>query len=255
MKGTLFKAPLELNLHIEGENWRQNQKIRGSLKIKNHGQESLSLGKIGVHLCWGHAKKIKSKSDTSFDFENSTLFDGQSILAPQEEKELLWEFELQESCAITDKSGSYYLLYGEKEKIWESGLLHLQIDPRAIFDSFLEIFVNFFRFKVKGKKNKKGFVEVKLLPPNAKEFLSMDNLHCQMRIKDDIFEINYLFNVRKMAYAIEGVKLEKKQLEFHERLGPKEYYLFKDSPNQDVMKSKIEKTLNEVKSKINFLTP
>jgi len=255
MKGTLFKAPLELNLHIEGETWRQNQKIRGSLKIKNHGQESLSLETMGVHLCWGHAKKIKTKSDTSFDFESSTLFSKQSTLAPQEEQELLWEFELQEDCAISDKSGSYYLLYGEKEKIWESGLFQLQIDPRAIFDSFLEIFVNFFRFKIKDKKNKKGFVEVKLVPPNAKEFLSMDNLLCQMRIKDDIFEINYLFNVKKVAYAIEGMKLEKNKIEFQDRLNPKEYYLFKDTPNQDVMKSKIENTLGEVKSKINFFTP
>ena len=59
------------------------------------------------------------------------------------------------------------------------------LNQDQILDSFLEIFVNFYRFKVKEKKEKNGFIEVKLLPPNAKEFLSMDNLLCQMRIKRD----------------------------------------------------------------------
>ena len=122
-----------------------------------------------------------------------------SARGPQEEKELSWDFKLPENCSITDKTGSYYVLYGDNKNVWDCGHLQLLINPKAILDSFLEILVNFYRFKIKDKKNKKGFVEAKLLPPNAKEFMSMDNLHCQMRMKEDIFEIKYLFNVKKMA--------------------------------------------------------
>ena len=55
-----------------------------------------------------------------------------------------------------------------------------------------------------------------------------------------------------MAYGSEGVKLEKRKIEIKEQLGPKEYYLFQDAPNQEVLKSKIESVLDQVKSKINF---
>ena len=252
MKGTNFKAPLELNLNVEGESWRQNQEVRGTLRVKNHGKDSIPLSQIGVHLCWGHAKKIKSKDEASFDLHFSKLFDEGLSLGPQEEKELSWDFKLPENCSITDKTGSYYVLYGENKNVWDCGHLQLLINPKAILDSFLEILVNFYRFKIKDKKNKKGFVEAKLLPPNAKEFMSMDNLHCQMRMKEDIFEIKYLFNVKKMAYDSGAMKLEKKKIEFGENLGPKEYYLYNEAPNQEVMKSKIEKTLEQVKTKINF---
>ena len=114
-----------------------------------------------------------------------------------EEKELEWSFQLEEDCPISDKTGSYYILYGKKDEVWNSGQLQILVEPRPILDSFLEIFVNFYRFKVKEKKNKNGFIEVKLLPPNAKEFLSMDNLLCQMRIRETLLEIKYIFNVKK----------------------------------------------------------
>ena len=252
MRGTNFQAPLELKIEIEGEKWRQKDGLKGTLFLKNHGQDPLSLDPYGVHLSWGHTKKIKTKDEKSFENKESSLFEAGTKLLPGEERELHWSFQLDEDCPISDKTGSYYILYGKKDEAWSNGQLQILVEPKPILDSFLEIFVNFHRFKVKEKKNKKGFIEAKLIPPKAKEYLSMDNLLCQMRVKDGLFELNYLFNVRKMAYRGEGVKLEKGKIEIKEKLTSKEYYLFKDSPNQEVLRSKIEAVLEQVKSKINF---
>ncbi len=252
MRGTNFQAPLELKIEIDGEKWRQKDGLKGTLCLKNHGKEPLPLDSYGVHLSWGHSKKIKVKDEKSFENKMSTLFGPGLTLSPGEEKELEWSFQLEEDCPISDKTGSYYILYGKKDEVWNNGQLQILVEPRPILDSFLEIFVNFYRFKVKEKKNKNGFIEVKLLPPNAKEFLSMDNLLCQMRIRETLLEIKYIFNVKKMAYGSEGVKLEKRKIEIKEKLNPKEYYLFKEAPNQEVLRSKIEAVLDQVKSKINF---
>ena len=57
-----------------------------------------------------------------------------------------------------------------------------------------------------------------------------------------------------MAYGSEGVKLEKRKIEINEKLSPKEYYLFKEAPNQEVLRSKIETVLDQVKVKLIFKT-
>ena len=203
MRGTNFQAPLELKIEIEGEKWRQKDGLKGTLFLKNHGQETLSLDSYGVHLSWGHSKKIKTKDEKSFENKESTLFEPGLKLPPGQEKELNWSFQLDEDCPISDKTGSYYILYGKKDEVWNNGLLQILVEPKPILDSFLEIFVNFHRFKVKEKKNK-GLHRSQINPPNAKEFLSMDNLLCQMRIKEDLLELNYLFNVRKTPMAEKG---------------------------------------------------
>ena len=46
-------------IEIDGEKWRQKDGLKGTLCLKNHGKDPLCLDPYGVHLSWGHAKKIK----------------------------------------------------------------------------------------------------------------------------------------------------------------------------------------------------
>jgi len=48
MKGTFFQKPLELELNIEGESWKQGDSVYGNLVVKNHGPDSFSLKDYGV---------------------------------------------------------------------------------------------------------------------------------------------------------------------------------------------------------------
>ena len=50
MKGTFFQKPLELNLLVEGETWRQGDPITGSLTIKNHGSTEFALSELRMQV-------------------------------------------------------------------------------------------------------------------------------------------------------------------------------------------------------------
>ena len=70
MRGTNFQAPLELKIEIEGEKWRQKDGLKGTLFLKNHGQETLSLDSYGVHSPGVIQKKSKQKTKNLLKIKN-----------------------------------------------------------------------------------------------------------------------------------------------------------------------------------------
>ena len=129
MKGTFFQKPLEWNIETPDESWQQGSKVRGILKVKNHGNETFSLNSAGVGLAHADIKKVHAKTDgvlkpaPRMDFENTQLNAGET-------KELSFELELPANCPVSDKKATYFLTYGKEAM---ENHLQLNIQPRALF--------------------------------------------------------------------------------------------------------------------------
>lgn len=251
MKGTYFQKPLEFNLFIEGESWGQGDLIKGQLKVKNHSPEDIDLSSFGVQLAWGEDKKLKDKSKDSFSILSEKSFD-KEVLKKEAEESLEWEFKLGEDSPITEKKASLYLLYGNEEGVWQGGQLHLKIVPHKMITDFFNVFETFFRFKVKDFKNKKGFIDAKMIPPNNKDFISVKSLNCQIKTVDKNLDLKFIFKLKKLNYAQNEMTLKDETKTIEKSLGPKEYLMYGKDMDQDKIQKLLQSVLDEVKSTNKF---
>jgi sporulation-control protein spo0M len=249
MRGTLFKDSAEYNIDIKGESWTQGETISGEMKVINQGAQDLNLDNIGIRLSWEELKKVKNQDPKAFkDGSLKKSEEERTIIEPNQEAVIPFEFKLEEDCPITDKKGSYYMVYGPQAEGSEPGILQLKVTPRPILNQFLEIFENFFRFKVKEKKSKKGFIEVKMVPPGSKDYMTIVGLNLLMKIEETNLILKYQFNLKNLDYSGEGVALKKKKQVIEQSLKQKEYLFFGDAPNQDGIIQSIQNALDKVKS-------
>lgn len=214
MKGTIFLKPLEYNIIADGERWRQGDKIKGTLKIKNHGNDSIELPSLKISLAVGNFKKIKSKDKKAWDSLSEISLSEKFSIAPNAEAEFSWNFQLPEDCQITDKNGSLYLTFidrfANKEDSWPTGQLELVVDPKIEMEQFLEIIQNFLRFKVVQTKFSKGMVEIKLNPPTSREMSHVESLVLRMKEMDKTLELEYIFNMHVFETVSGNIMTQKK---------------------------------------------
>jgi hypothetical protein len=251
MKGTIFSKPLEYNIDIAGEKWSQGDKVKGTMKIKNHGADNVTLSALQVVLASGNYKKIKAKDKKGWEsLAEVTL--GESIaLNPNEEKEFPWEFKLAENSRITDKDGSLYVTFSDtKNAEWPVGMLELAVHPKQIILQFLEIFENFIRFKVAQTKYAKGMVEVKMNPPKSRELSNVEGLVLRIQEVEKTLKLEYNFTVSVLDMAGGAMTAEKKTKQFEQSFTSKQYLIYGDSINQDFLIESIQSILKEVKTKL-----
>lgn len=252
MKGTLFQKPLELTLNIDGETWKQGEEIIGTLTVKNHGNDNVDLSMTGVTLAIGDGKKIKAKHEKAFVIQDQALFGEDIQLASNEQKVLDCSFKLSKDSAITQKADGPYIVFGDSSNLLEGELLQLQVMPIASITNFLEVFGNFFRFKTKTLKNKKGYIEAKMEAPGSKEYGAIEQLMLLMKMDGENLELKYTFKVQKLAYQTAGVEAKSEKVELNQTLTPRQYKIYGDAPNQDGMMKAIEEILREVKRSTTF---
>lgn len=249
MKGTIFLKPLEFNIEALGERWRQGDKIKGSLKVKNHSAEKIELPKLVVALSEGNYKKIKAKDNKAWkNLSEENLASTVSLNGP-DEKDYTFEFVLAQDCPITDKNGSLYLSFFDKEDTWPAGHIELVIEPKQVITQILEIFENFLRFKVAQIKSAKGVVEVKLTPPSSRELSTIDSLILCISEIDKNLTMNYLFNMRVLDMTGGSMQTQKKTKEIDQKYNSKQYLIYGESLNQDFILESINSVINEVKPK------
>jgi len=249
MKGTFFQQPLEFSLDIQGESWMQGQIVKGNLIIRNHGSEEVDLSNYGVTFAHTDAKKLKAKNEKAFSNSEQFPFPSGTKLSPSSEQSLEWEFKLSSDCPITEKSSSPFIYCGNQDELFEGGHLELQVEPIEILSKYIEIFENFFRFKRKTLKNKKGFIDIAYTCPGGKDMGQIDKLNQQLRISDGKLEINWLFKLNKLGYDEGRVVEEKVEKKFEQILEPKQYTIYGDSPNQDGIIASINEILDQAKKK------
>lgn len=240
MKGTFFAKPLEYNLNIDGESWTQGSSIVGTLSVTSHG-EVTDLSRVGVHLCYCTSKKLKAKDPSGI-----TLIE--SFLLTQDCNDLAFEFKLDEACAISESSGGHYILCGDLNRPFDGGMLELSVGPAKTISSFVEVFEQFFRFKLKKYKSKKGFIEAGVTPPSSSDWSRIQKMVLQLRIVEKSLEVKFLFSLKNATFQSATDKTSDEKLEIIKVLTEREYSLY-GSTNQDGIRKVIEEVLEQVKLK------
>jgi len=251
MKGTTFLKPLEFNLEAAGEKWRQGDKVKGTLTVKNHGADIVEMPVLKIVLCEGIYKKIKTKDAKAWKTLTETKFEEPFNLKGHEEKTFSFEFTLPENSLITDKNGSLYLAFFDKTGKDEqpAGHIELVIEPKMVISQILDSIQSFLRFKVVQIKFTKGMIEVKLTPPSSsRELSTIDNLILNISEIEKTLKMNYEFNMRVLDMAGGAMSAQKKTRSFEQSFTSKQYLQY-DSLNQEFILQSINSILNEVKPK------
>ncbi len=251
MKGTFLNNQIEYKILLNGEQWLQGQTITGSLKISNHSSNDFQLCEVGHFLCLGSPKKIKTKDKAAFSVLEKSIFPEQTVKAKQSAS-LPISYELPDDAHLSDKTKSLYLCSGKEESFYETGYLPLNIGPLQIISGFLDIFSNFYKFKIKTIKSKKDYVEAVMVIPSSKEFASVEKLKILSRVKDKNLELNYVFNLKKIDFNASTNTLKNEIKEIPILMEPKQYQFYGESLNQEEILKSIEGVLEQVKVKSFF---
>lgn len=246
MKGTFFAKPLEFKIEISGESWKQGELIRGKLCVTNHGDTPAALSNLGAVLAFGDSKKIKSKDQKSFKCIDKIIFE-ENDLPINESATLRWQFKLDENAPISETKGSLYIICGDSERPFDVGQLQLNIIPCENLTNLIEVFKLFFKFKVKAIKNKKGSLEVKMLPPGSKDMGIIEQLLLSMNMSNNGIELRYKFIVKKIDYADSVMNVKSENIEIEQTLTPTQFKIYGDAPNQDGMREAISQTLDQIR--------
>jgi hypothetical protein len=249
MKGIIFLKPLEYNVEAIGERWRQGDKIKGTLTLKNHSADKIELSFLKIKLAEGNYKKIKAKDAKAWSTLNESLLCDAVTVGPSADQNYSFEFVIPETSPITDKNGSLYLAFYDKDDTQPAGHIELVIEPKQTIQYVLQVFENFARFKVKEIKNGKKSVEVKLMPPASRETSNIDSLILSLAESDKTLSLNYQFNLRGIDLSSGTMQTQKITKEIEQKFTSKQYMMY-DSPNQDFILSSIQTVLDEVKLKL-----
>jgi uncharacterized protein YbcI len=241
MKGTFFKKPLEFNIDINGETWAQGDTISGKFSITEHTKIDFDRTILGCHLCYCTNKKFKSKDPKAI-----TVLESQHLLPNQ--NELNFTFNLEANCKISDTTGSLYIIYGDISNPFDSGFLELNVTPIKPILYFTQIFEQFYRFKLKAFKNKKGYIEASVAAPDSKEWAGVKKMSIQMHIKDDELIVQFNVNLTKLDFTNSLNKTKDEKKEITKTLTKKQYDLY-GIANQDGIKKVIDEVLSEIKIK------
>lgn len=250
MKGTFFKKPLELKIQVEGEKWQQGQTVSGVLEVKNHGSDPVVLSGLRVDLAVGNIKKVHAKAADVFDVLHTVVLGDGATLKAGESATYPWSFATDINCPVTDTSNSLFILYGSGE--FPDGMGHLQVamHPTQLIEEFLDTFKVQFRFVKKTQRSSKGWVNVKLAPPDSRAFSKLEYVTVSFRLKDKNLEVSYEFHMKKVKAAPMTPAPEKEKLTHDQQLTPQEYLMPSGRPNFDRMESAIRESLDLVESKV-----
>ncbi len=247
MKGTFFRRPLEYHLYADGEEWEQGSTVAGHLLVRNSGSESIHLETLQIALTYGILKLIKAKEPDAWELLQTLSVAEDVTLAPQEEQKYSWALNLSSDCPISDKSGSLFLRYGDTN-VMEQGKIDIRVQLSTFIRSFLQTFETQFRFVKKLAKFNKGFTEVKMVPPDSKQYPTLDYVTCLIRMDGENLEIIYKFKMKKFGKdeGMERVKVVNKRLECHQIFTP-EQYSAGGFPNRDCFRQAIQQAIDEAR--------
>jgi len=243
MKGTFFNKQIEWNIETTGESWFQGDTLKGVLKVKNHGLESVDFTDSGVSLSLGEIKKVQARAENALKIEqtkkleNSNLNSGATIEVP-------FSFQIDPNAAVTDKKLSYYLSFGRN---FNESQLQVKISPKPLFTKIVGLLDTFYRFKLKEFKTAKKGVEFKFIPPTSREMANIESLLLTFSMEGSDLSMIFNFQVKKLDTSSVTTKLNKESLFIKKELTPKEYSLGPDMINQDHILNCLEKVLSEVK--------
>ncbi len=248
MKGTIFNKPLEWNIETSGESWQQGDTLKGTLRVKNHGQETVDLTGSGTCLAYAEIKKVHAREANALKIESELAFEKTS-LEPNAEALLDFSFAINDNAPVTDKKSSYYLGFG---KAFNEGQLQVKLEPKALYTKVIGLMDTFQRFKVKEIKATKKGVEFKLIPPTSRDLANIDGVLLTFSMNADNLKMLFDFQVKRLDTTSITTKVNKDSVIIEKNLAPKEYSLGGGYINQDKLLKTFEEALAEVKLKSVF---
>lgn len=252
MRSAFFQQPLQYKIEIDGENWYQGEEIKGKLIIRNMSSETVVVNASQVILAYGLKKSIKEGSESPWEVLEKIVLTKNISLPAGDEQSYEWNFQLATDCPITDKQGGLYLLFGGEDTLSEGGRIDLPVSLHPILQNFLQTFSTQFFFLEKYQKRKSEWTEVKLVPPESKEYPNLDFVRCLLRISQEQLEAHYLFKMSGLGRSGEKMTVTKKNRELKQKILPENYLQPGGFPNRACFRENINEALNIARPEVIF---
>tara|TARA_B100000700_G_C14979336_1_gene825540 strand:+ start:414 stop:1172 length:759 start_codon:yes stop_codon:yes gene_type:complete len=252
MRSTFFEKNIQYQIEIDGEIWSQGQNISGELRLRNMSTSVVSLKSINLTIAHGVKKLMKEKNELGWEIHENLILKKNISLSNEKEESFKWSLNLKTDCPITDKNGGLFLLFGDENVLSKGGRIDLKIKLHPLLQNFLQTFTTQFRFLEKYQKRKDDWTEVKLLPPESKEFPNLDSVICRIRIKKEKIEVNYSFKMKGIRRSGQQMKITKKNREFIQTIEKQHYLLPGGFPNRICFRENIDLALNTARPEVIF---
>jgi len=252
MKSTFFEKNIEYQLEVNGENWNQGEIISGQLHIINRDQKALQIESVDIILAHGLKKNLKEKSKLAWEIQEKLTLTKDLLLPTNQSETFKWSFKLNTNCPITDKMGGLYLLFGGREVLSLGGRLDLNIKLHPLLQNFLQTFTTQFRFLEKFQKRKNDWTEIKLIPPESREFPNLDYVSCLLRIHKEKLEVNYLFKIKGLGRSGNQMKITKKNRDIFQTIEKENYLQAGGFPNRTCFRENIDQALKIARPEVIF---
>lgn len=248
MKSSLIEKNIDLSLDITGESWVQGQTIKGELKLSNKTLEVQKLNFQKLLIAYVEIKKFKALDENSYQIIK-TIDLGDITLKAKESLSLPWSYILDENAYITDKKRSLYILWGDLSKKIPASML-LNILPHPSIQKILELWEIFFRFTKKEVLSLKDqSLEIKLAPPSAREYATLENLKLQLKRKQGDLSLLTTASIQSIAADTTGMRLAKSERTHEAAWKEKNYQLMPGHLNLEFVQNNINSILSALMNK------
>ena len=252
MRSVYIQQPLEYQIDVEGESWNQGEVVKGQIRIRNMSSKTVAVKTSQIILAHGLKKAFKEGTMVPWEVLGKQVAAQDIALQAGSELTFGWNFNLSTDCPITDKQGGLYLLFGGDEALTEGGRLNLQINLHPILQNYLQTFTTQFRFLEKYQKRKSELTEVKLIPPDSREYPNMDYVLCFLRIHDEQLEAHYRFKMSGLGRTGEKMTVTKKNREIEQSIPQGKYLQPGGFPNRACFRENIDQALNIARPEVIF---
>ena len=252
MRSVYIQQPLEYQIDVEGESWNQGEVVKGQIRIRNMSSKTVAVKTSQIILAHGLKKAFKEGTMIPWEVLEKQVVAQDIALQAGSELTFGWNFNLSTDCPITDKQGGLYLLFGGDEALTEGGRLNLQINLHPILQNYLQTFTTQFRFLEKYQKRKSELTEVKLIPPDSREYPNMDYVLCFLRIHDEQLEAHYRFKMSGLGRTGEKMTVTKKNREIEQSIPQGKYLQPGGFPNRACFRENIDQALNIARPEVIF---
>ena len=252
MRSVYIQQPLEYQIDVEGESWNQGEVVKGQIRIRNMSSKTVAVKTSQIILAHGLKKAFKEGTMVPWEVLEKQVVAQDIALQAGSELTFGWNFNLSTDCPITDKQGGLYLLFGGDEALTEGGRLNLQINLHPILQNYLQTFTTQFRFLEKYQKRKSELTEVKLIPPDSREYPNMDYVLCFLRIHDEQLEAHYQFKMSGLGRTGEKMTITKKNRELEQSIPQGKYLQPGGFPNRACFRENIDQALNIARPEVIF---
>jgi hypothetical protein len=252
MRSVYIQQPLEYQIDVEGESWNQGEVVKGQIRIRNMSSKTVAVKTSQIILAHGLKKAFKEGTMVPWEVLEKQVVAQDIALQAGSELTFGWNFNLSTDCPITDKQGGLYLLFGGDEALTEGGWLNLQINLHPILQNYLQTFTTQFRFLEKYQKRKSELTEVKLIPPDSREYPNMDYVLCFLRIHDEQLEAHYRFKMSGLGRTGEKMTVTKKNREIEQSIPQGKYLQPGGFPNRACFRENIDQALNIARPEVIF---